>query len=268
MIAGDISIASGLKWLPPRYRAVILETVLPRWSEYRPSHFDKAIASLAADERILAIKKYGWCRRNYKGLLLEEKPCRTAGREVLPSSQSDLLALSMQQPDHPDIAELVYKLKRTNLQVVLNKFIANGLFPKHRRLFCAVMSHPGLEEESRLHLAKMASEKDLSLLNPFMKEQIDSEATAIKDIFMAEVDSCLARFCAIPKPGSLRLFALLHERSPVENLARNVRSNDWLERYAIACNPSTPMQSLEILAHDGVKFVSRAANASWHRLNA
>ena len=276
MISGHIGIGSGIKWIPSRHKAVILETVFPRWSEHWPSLFDKGIDSLAADERILANKRHGWRRRNYKGRIAEGKPCRIAegkpcriaGGEVLPSSQSDLLALSMQHPDHPDITEIVHKLKRTSLLVVVNELRANRLFLHYNRLFCAVVSHPELGEEGRLNLAQMAREKNLWLLAPILEDQHHSCFAPIKDVFMTEVDSWLAKFCAAPRPSSLRLFAFLHKRSLVDMLARNVRSNDWLERFAIASNSSTPIKSLEILSRDGVKYVSRAANASLRMRNA
>ncbi|OKH35141.1 hypothetical protein NIES2101_37920 [Calothrix sp. HK-06] len=64
-------------------------------------------------------------------------------------------------------------------------------------------------------------------------------------------------------PFSLsRLFALLHPLAPTHLLIKNYRSSYWLERYAIAQNPSTPNYILEFLTKDANRIVCAAAKAS------
>ncbi|GJD24173.1 hypothetical protein RIVM261_091290 [Rivularia sp. IAM M-261] len=64
-------------------------------------------------------------------------------------------------------------------------------------------------------------------------------------------------------PFSLsRLFALLHPLAPTHLLIKNYRSSYWLERYAIAQNPSTPDYILEFLTKDANRIVRAAAKAN------
>ncbi|MBW4602403.1 MAG: hypothetical protein KME29_23270 [Calothrix sp. FI2-JRJ7] len=64
-------------------------------------------------------------------------------------------------------------------------------------------------------------------------------------------------------PFSLsRLFALLHPLAPTYLLIKNYRSSYWLERYAIAQNPSTPNYILEFLMQDANRIVRAAAKAN------
>ena len=42
-------------------------------------------------------------------------------------------------------------------------------------------------------------------------------------------------------------------------IAKAVRSNDWLERLAIATHPKAPPNTLKILCNDGNKWVRQAA---------
>ncbi len=55
------------------------------------------------------------------------------------------------------------------------------------------------------------------------------------------------------------LFVLMHPLAPSSLLANNSRSLFWLERYAIAQNPSTPHDILERLTQDANRIVRAAA---------
>ena len=71
----------------------------------------------------------------------------------------------------------------------------------------------------------------------------------------------LLQECTKGSPPSLpRLIAMLHPEYPVPALARHFRSSDWRERCAIAQNPSTPPNTLAILAREGNRVVRAAAN--------
>lgn len=63
-----------------------------------------------------------------------------------------------------------------------------------------------------------------------------------------------------PSPGRRFLFTL--PQCPVDILAKNLRSRSWLERFAIAGNPSTPESVLERMAQEGNQLVRRAAKAN------
>ena len=64
----------------------------------------------------------------------------------------------------------------------------------------------------------------------------------------------------IKQPSDLtRTIALWHPQMPVKVLEKNVRSFVWLERCAIAQNPNTPKETLQLLAADGNRIVRAAA---------
>jgi len=57
-------------------------------------------------------------------------------------------------------------------------------------------------------------------------------------------------------------FLLLHPKISARLLAENSRSIAWLERYAIAQHPNTPLETLHTLAVDGNRIVRAVAKAS------
>ncbi|MDY6803672.1 MAG: hypothetical protein SXA11_07685 [Cyanobacteriota bacterium] len=59
--------------------------------------------------------------------------------------------------------------------------------------------------------------------------------------------------------------ALLHPQMPPEVLAENGRSLVWPERCAIAQNPNTPIETLQVLAADGNRIVRAAAKENLER---
>lgn len=60
----------------------------------------------------------------------------------------------------------------------------------------------------------------------------------------------------------LRFLVLLHPQTPAKTLAENRYSSTWLERYAIAKNPNTPLDTLNTLAKDANRIVRAAAKAN------
>lgn len=56
-----------------------------------------------------------------------------------------------------------------------------------------------------------------------------------------------------------RILALLHPKIPQSVLAENLHNPEWIERYAVAKNPSTPTEIVEILATDYNRVVRAAA---------
>ena len=60
----------------------------------------------------------------------------------------------------------------------------------------------------------------------------------------------------------VRLIVLLHPKTPTSVLKEKSHSTVWLERYAVAQNPSTPIDTLNTLANDGNRVVRAAAKAN------
>ncbi len=59
-----------------------------------------------------------------------------------------------------------------------------------------------------------------------------------------------------------RFILFLHPQIPAVTLAENNRSSSWLERYAIAQHPNTPLDALHTLAEDANRIVRAAAKAN------
>lgn len=68
--------------------------------------------------------------------------------------------------------------------------------------------------------------------------------------------------CNGSTPSSGRRFLFTLPQCPANLLAKNFRSRSWLERFAIAGNPSTPEAVLERMANEGNQLVQRAARAN------
>jgi len=66
-------------------------------------------------------------------------------------------------------------------------------------------------------------------------------------------------------PSSNRRFLFTLPQCPANVLAKNFRSRSWLERFAIAGNPSTPEVVLERMANEGNQLVRRAAASNLAR---
>ena len=63
-----------------------------------------------------------------------------------------------------------------------------------------------------------------------------------------------------------RTIALWHPQMPAKVLVENARSLYWLERCAIAQNPNTPIETLQLLAADGNRIVRAAAKENLNRM--
>ena len=63
-------------------------------------------------------------------------------------------------------------------------------------------------------------------------------------------------------PCFFRFNLLLHPQLPAETLAKNWRSPAWLERYAVAQNPNTPIKTLAVLVKDANRIVRATAKAN------
>lgn len=77
--------------------------------------------------------------------------------------------------------------------------------------------------------------------------------------FLADkkVDSACAR-----KSLSSRILGLIHPKAPIEALIKRSTSVEWVERFAIARNPSTPQNIIDMLASDSHQSVAQQAKAT------
>jgi hypothetical protein len=71
-----------------------------------------------------------------------------------------------------------------------------------------------------------------------------------------------ARLSYNPAPYLSRIIVLWHSQTSQKVLAENSCSFFWLDRYAIAQNPNTPLDILHTLAKDANRIVRAAAKAN------
>lgn len=64
----------------------------------------------------------------------------------------------------------------------------------------------------------------------------------------------------------VRLIVLLHHKADENALKQKAASIEWLERYAVAQNPNTPLKIVKQLTNDGNKVVRAAAKANLYQL--
>jgi hypothetical protein len=87
---------------------------------------------------------------------------------------------------------------------------------------------------------------------------------AVKSLINRYPDSSvtyLEEFLKSFRPSFTRLLVFLNPLTPSSFLAKNSRSSSWLERYAIAKNPNTPLYTRQRLARDGNRVIRAAAQA-------
>ena len=84
-------------------------------------------------------------------------------------------------------------------------------------------------------------------------------AVELREAFLGQIctDGCKGS-----QPSAGRRFLFTLPQCPANVLAKNFRSRSWLERFAIAGNPSTPEAVLERMTHEGNQLVRRAAAAN------
>jgi hypothetical protein len=72
----------------------------------------------------------------------------------------------------------------------------------------------------------------------------------------------LERIAKTQVPSFSRFIVFLHHQAPQQALAKNYRSEVWLERYAIAQNPNTPKHIISELTLDANQIVRAAAQVT------
>jgi len=118
-----------------------------------------------------------------------------------------------------------------------------------------VAGNPNTPDEA---LILLASDKKALVHNPARERLRDlppARQSRLKELATPLLQECVKG----SQPSLPRLITLLHSQCPVPALAKHFRSSDWRERCAIAQNPSTPPNTLALLASEGNRVVRAAA---------
>jgi hypothetical protein len=82
----------------------------------------------------------------------------------------------------------------------------------------------------------------------------------VKEEYIMSIEE-LVLSAASGGPCNKRMLAFFCKEAPASALAKAQRSNDWLERAAIAMHPNTPPDVVSRLARDGNAVVRAIARA-------
>jgi predicted DNA-binding WGR domain protein len=109
----------------------------------------------------------------------------------------------------------------------------------------------------------------LPLCNATLTKRIAKEELRDKEVIAAcekghfyfladkKVDSACVR-----KSLPSRILGLIHPKAPIEALIKRSKSVEWVERFAIARNPSTPQNIIDMLTSDSHQSVAHQAKAT------
>ncbi|MBV6628285.1 MAG: hypothetical protein KI793_36090 [Rivularia sp. (in: Bacteria)] len=121
---------------------------------------------------------------------------------------------------------------------------------KYDEVVVAVASHPNTSLNILEQLATLGKPDN----------QIkQAAAKALINRFPDKIGKNLADCITSFTPIFTRLLVFLNPSTPKETLAQNIYSSSWLERYAIAQNPNTPLDIRAALTRDGNRVVRAAA---------
>ncbi|RUS93141.1 hypothetical protein DSM106972_097350 [Dulcicalothrix desertica PCC 7102] len=124
-------------------------------------------------------------------------------------------------------------------------------FHPNHDVLTAVTKHQNTSVETLLTLSRKRK-----------KGYSNIRAHAIKALIQKEPNSSgavLAEIVSSNEPTSPRFIFLLHPLAPPEFLAQHASSICWIERYAVAQNPSTPAHVISELAVDANRLVRAVA---------
>lgn len=96
---------------------------------------------------------------------------------------------------------------------------------------------------------------------------LSTSSKTLATLFLEIIQKSQTHASFISTPLLSRFIILLHPQTPDEILAGISRSYIWLERYAIARNTSTPINTLKSLARDANRIVRATARANIRKLS-
>jgi hypothetical protein len=96
---------------------------------------------------------------------------------------------------------------------------------------------------------------------------LSTSSKTLATLFLEIIQKSQTHASFISTPLLSRFIILLHPQTPDEMLVDTSRSYIWLERYAIARNTSTPINTLKSLARDANRIVRATARANIRKLS-
>jgi len=261
IIAGQAAIAAGFDHLKPPYRLQLFNQVGSIWAEYFPGLFDAKVACLDEEERRTVLDGTAGCRRrNCKSKKPSKTDSTVIDKSSLPSNQTELISFVL-KCKQDELVELgAERLSAASVAKLTRHVLSTpSIYINSHSLFRILLGSNLLSDSLRCELAQASLDNNPTLLASFLCGPDRSDDDQLQRMFLKVSTQWLARMAKSSRPGTQRLFAFFCDRCPAEYLARGVRSSDWLERFAIAGNPSTPELLLERMTQEGNQLVRKAA---------
>ena len=80
-------------------------------------------------------------------------------------------------------------------------------------------------------------------------------------------EKIFSSLCELSEVSFIAIIFFMSDYAKTEDLAANYNSTDWLERYAIAQNKKTPLETIQLLAKDGNRIVRATAKENLANIN-
>lgn len=180
--------------------------------------------------------------------------------------------------DNQRITELLEQWEHANNPAAPQHILSSIALNCNAALCLAVANNPSTNAKTLYQLAvdlkgdvliavaknPNTSVKTLLMLSRKGKASLNIRAQAVKALIQKDpkqAGAVLVKFVSSDEPTSARFILLLHPIAPQEFLAQHAHSICWIERYAVAQNPSTPGYLLSKLSTDANRLVRAAALA-------
>jgi hypothetical protein len=169
-----------------------------------------------------------------------------------PNTPIQLLELLAQDENY---GVRIYVANNLNTPVQLLELLAQDGNKWVRR---GVASNPNTPRKLLNQLLKQLAQDENRHLREFVAGHPQTPVNLLLEVML--------KFCPPDSTPCLsRFLVLLHSQAPYQALAKYYCSEVWLNRYAIAQNPNTPIDTLKALVKDANRIVRAAAKANVQR---
>ena len=151
-----------------------------------------------------------------------------------------------------------------------HRLLAAARLWRHRQPWDDKSQDPEQRKALRALGSVVSNMDDTTLVEAFLRDCVDfwlnpSDSRFGRACGRLELTNIAAEqveACAASKMRALRLIGLAHRKTAPELLAKRSKSTDWVERLAIARNPSVPPNLLAALNRDPHSLVARQAQVT------
>lgn len=208
-----------------------------------------------AQDRALPVREAVALSANISAHILEvlSRDKKAQIRRAVATNPRTLVSVLGSLVQDEDVSVRIAVASNPNLPPSYLEQLAQDNTVKVRR---AVANNPNTPESSRALLRNFAPKTT--------SRQTNSTLSSLSRISNPKTDDLALLLLEYAQSGNdfVRLVTLLHPLTPLEILQQGARSISWVDRYAVADNPTTPNTLREQLIQDSNRFVRATAKAN------